>query len=199
MAGRIVQTDAKIRLRREIQPLLNFLPRRQQIAQADDREIVNERCAEHGCAAARRSDARNHFNVHIRMLLTHLIHEPRHAVHTGVTGANHGHGLAGQRGIARQLAAVDFLFHRCLQNFLVPDERAHEVNIRRVSRDYIAVFDCLTGARGHLIRAARADSNYIQFHIMLLSRSCGALRKIASRQASSARSSSWFCIPASIH
>ena len=113
-AGGIVQTDTEIRLCRQIQTLCNGLPWCEQITQADDCKIMNQRRTQYRRTAAGCRNTRNHFNIQLWICFTYLMHQTCHAIHACITGADHGNRFTGQRCIPCPDTPVNLLLHRGL-------------------------------------------------------------------------------------
>ena len=63
LTGRVVERQHEVGLGRQRDAPLDNLPRRQQVAQTDGREIGRQRCAEQGGSGQRGRDTGYHFDL----------------------------------------------------------------------------------------------------------------------------------------
>ena len=145
------------------QALFDGLPRRQPVAQADDGEIVCQRCAQQRRGAARRSQAGDDLDLRLFALAAQLVHERRHAVNAAVARADHGRGLARARKFERKRAALCLLRHGRFIKRLVRIALLHKVDINSVTNDGVASAQRAVGADRHILIASRADAHHDHF------------------------------------
>ena len=160
VAGGVVQGDGQIRRRRAVQPLFDGFPRRQPIAEADDRKVVGQRRTQHRCGAASRRQTRYHLNFRLLRLAPQLIDQRRHAVDAAVTGADHGDGLTAARQLQRQLAALGLPCHGGGVKLLAGVAIPHQIHIHRVAYDGVTRPQGGIRPNGHILIAARPDTYY---------------------------------------
>jgi len=143
---------------------LDEVPRRQEVGEGDDGEIVHERSAEHRSRRLHGRNAGNHHNLrrsgHLR---SQLQGEPRHAVDTGVAAGDQGHGLS-RGGQVQGLAAALHLLHHAGGNDLLPrDEGRDQVQVRLVPHHRVGVVEGLVGLEGHMVEVAGTDADDVEF------------------------------------
>ncbi len=108
-ALRIIENDHKVGTGSARDPLLDILPRRQQIAQTDGREIACDRRSKNASCRICRGDARDYLYlgacprisipavicIRIRAILfCDLQHDSSHSIDSGVTSAYDGYGIS---------------------------------------------------------------------------------------------------------
>ena len=160
VAGRVIQGDGQIRRRRAVQPLFDGFPRRQPIAEADDRKVVGQRRTQHRSAAARRRQSRHHLNLGLLRFAPQLIDQCGHAVNAAVAGADHGGGLAAARQLQRQLAALGLPCHGRGVELLAGIAIPHQIHIDGVPHNGVARLQSLVRPDGHILISAGADAHY---------------------------------------
>ena len=72
VAGRIVQADAEIAFGSAVKTLLDFFPRSQQIAEGNQAEVADQRCAQYSSAGACCCNAGNNLDFNFGMILGNL-------------------------------------------------------------------------------------------------------------------------------
>ena len=159
-AARIVNDDAQIRFRRGAQPRFDHLPRREQVAEADDRKIMRQRRAEQGSARACGRNAGDDDNFR-RVFPRDLVNRGGHAVNARVAGADHRGRSAGFCRLDGYAAALHLLHHRRRDIFLIRKIRPDKLHIFGIAADHLGTLQGAHRAHRQHIVAPGADSDNI--------------------------------------
>ena len=136
----LVQADDKISSCGTVQALFDGFPRRHEVAQGNEAEIVHERGTQTGCTGTGRRDSRYDRDIHVGIGRAQLINKAGHAVDAGVTT-----GYEGDRGallcpFQGHAAAVGLLGHARNDVFFIGIIVPNEVNVRLITGDDITLF-----------------------------------------------------------
>ena len=124
---------------------------------------MNEGRAQHRAAAHGRRHPGNHFNLHLGVLLAHLIDEAAHAIDPPVAGADHGDCLLFHGLLEGQLTPLRLLGHgggeEALAGEMVPDQ----VHINRIAHNHLGLPEGVRRPDGHLLIRPGADAHNHHF------------------------------------
>ncbi len=162
MALGVVKGDDEIPLPCHVHALLDEFPRRQEIREADDREIMHERRPEQGRRCIDRRYASNGPIVFRTLFPRHLQqdlqHETSHAIDAGIPAGN-DHGFpAVRRGCDCHATAVDFLHHARADDVFPLEQRRDELDVGMIACHHLRVLDGRTCTRRHIEKTSRTDS-----------------------------------------
>ena len=164
-AGDVVEHYGKIPLRRHSQPLLDRLPRRHQVAQADQGKIVNERSTQPRRTTESSRHTGDHADLHGGEILRHLIDQPGQSVNTCVSAADKSDSLPLCSFFKGERAPLLLLTHRRCDDLLFGksgEAVKEQVHIYFVAGDNRALLDRVIGLHGHLIERAGANADHCE-------------------------------------
>ena len=162
-AGRIIQTDHKIRHRSSADPLFNLLPRCQKITQTDHCKIMHQRCTKNCRTAICRRDPRHDLQLHLRVALSHLIEQTCHSVNSGIPTAYHSYRTSFHRLIHCHLTADHFLPHWCGKVLFIRKPFPYQSRIYGIPDNNLTFFQCRGRLVCHFFLSTRSKTDYIDF------------------------------------
>ena len=161
-AGGVIQNNSQVGLCGGIQTLLDGFPGGQAVAQADDCEVVGQRCAQKRRAAAGCRQTGNDLDFGQGAAAAQLVNERRHAVNAAVARADDGRLFAVCGKPQCQLTPFDLAGHAGGQEFFVRIAAPDQLHIHLIADNDVTASQGFVGPDSQIFGIARANAHNIQ-------------------------------------
>ena len=157
----IVQAQAEIPPGCAAQPLLDNLPRGEQIRQGNHTEIMAQGRTQHGSSGQGRCDPRHHLDLHRGILRRQLEQQPCHAIDTGVATTHHGYIFSLLGCFQCPAAAINLLLHGGGVGLFLREQRGNQLHIDRVAAQHLGLLQRCLGLSGEKFLPTGTNANNI--------------------------------------